>query len=302
MFKHIVVGCDGSQEGRDAVALGARIASVTDARLSLVGVFPTSFFPVAGITDRKTLRAQATRALRHDRDLLAPHALVHAVADNSVPRALRHYAERWHADLVIVGSNPTASPGHVAIGRRARQLLYDAPFALGLAARGLHERTRWLRTIGVGYDGEPEAESALALAAELARSAGARLAVRRVVEDSITPLDIPSVGLMENWNDVLEEERQAGTIEAEAATSRLGISAEVTVTVGDPGYEVRAFSETVDLVVVGSRRWGPVARLVTGGVGETLVKDASSSILIAPRPVRRGSALKRPRERKPAVA
>lgn len=257
MFKHIVVGCDGSREGRDAVALGATIASVTDARLSLVGVFPTSFFPVAGITDRKTLRAQATRALRHDRDLLAPHALVHTVADNSVPRALRHHAERRHADLVIVGSDPTASPGHVAIGRRARQLIYDAPFALGLAARGLHERTRWLRTIGVGYDGGPEADSALALAVELARSAGARLAVRRVVEDPITPLDIPSVGLMENWNDVLEEERQADTNEAEAATSRLGISAEVTVTVGDPGYEVRAFSETVDLVVVGSRRWGP---------------------------------------------
>lgn len=57
MFKHIVVGCDGSPEGSDAVALGAAIASVTGARLSLVGVFPTSLFPVTGVTDRKALRS-----------------------------------------------------------------------------------------------------------------------------------------------------------------------------------------------------------------------------------------------------
>lgn len=39
MFRHIVVGCDGSPEGRDAVALGAAIAAIDDARLSLIGVF-----------------------------------------------------------------------------------------------------------------------------------------------------------------------------------------------------------------------------------------------------------------------
>lgn len=35
MFKHIVVGCDGRPEGRDAVALGAAIAAATGGRLSL---------------------------------------------------------------------------------------------------------------------------------------------------------------------------------------------------------------------------------------------------------------------------
>ena len=47
---------------------------------------------------------------------------------------------------------------------------------------------------------------------------------------------------------------------------------------------MRACSEAVDLLVVGSRRWGPMARIVTGGVGETLVTDASCSVLIVPRP------------------
>lgn len=72
MFKHIVVGCDGTPEGSDAVALGAVIASTTGAGLSLVGVFTTSLFPIAGANDRKTLRAQAMHALRRERDQLAP--------------------------------------------------------------------------------------------------------------------------------------------------------------------------------------------------------------------------------------
>ena len=63
-----------------------------------------------------------------------------------------------------------------------------------------------------------------------------------------------------------EDARASGVAEAQSAVSRLNVRAEVSATVGDPGYEMRALSSAVDLVVVGSRRWGPVARLVTGGV------------------------------------
>lgn len=285
MFKHIVIGCDGRPEGRDAVALGAAIARGTEATLSLVGVFPTTLLPVAGSTDRKTLRAQATHGLRRERDLLAPGALIHAVADTSVPRALRHYAQHWQADLVIVGSSSSAATGHVMIGRRSRQLLYDAPFALGLAARGLHERSHELRAVGVGYDGGREAEEALATAAELARGADARLVVRRVVEDQAPILTREEwIGAVDWTHDRMwEDARREALVEAETAAARLAARADVSATLGDPGYDLRALSETVDLLVVGSRRWGPGARLVSGGVGETLVSHAGCSILIVPR-------------------
>jgi nucleotide-binding universal stress UspA family protein len=305
VFKHIVVGCDGSPEGRDAVALGAAIASVTGARLSLVGVFPTSLFPVTGVTDRKTRRFEATRWLRRDRDQLAPGAFIRPVADSSVPRALRHYAEQWHSDLVVIGSSRSAAPGHVSIGRRGRQLLYDAPFALGLADRGLHERGPQLQTVGVGEDGGPEAQAALALGAQLARAAGSRLLVRRVVEDRAPALTAEQWIALEDWdhNEVWADARQTALAEARAGCSNLGVHADVSATVGDPGYELRAFSDTVDLVVVGSRRWGPVARLVSGGVGETLVTDASCSILIVPRPaVSHGRRADQRHRRRPIAA
>jgi nucleotide-binding universal stress UspA family protein len=270
------------------VALGAAIASATGGRLSLVGAFPASFLPVEGVTDRKTLRAEATRTLRGQRDRLAPDAFVHAIVDASPARALRRFAQRSRVDLVIVGSKHATKPGHVAIGRTGRQLLYDAPFSLAAAAAGLHQRQPGLRVVGVGYNGAPEADVALRVAAELTTAARAKLLLRWVVEDRVPVLSGEAWMTLADWSHehMWEAERQKALAEAQAAGAQLAIRAEVSATVGDPGYEMRTFSEAVDLLVVGSRRWGPVARLVTGGVGETLVSDASCSVLIVPRPGR----------------
>ena len=49
-------------------------------------------------------------------------------------------------------------------------------------------------------------------------------------------------------------QREVALAEAQVAVTRLEIPAEASATVGDPGYELRAFSNGVDLIVVGSRR------------------------------------------------
>jgi nucleotide-binding universal stress UspA family protein len=283
LFAQIVVGSDGTDEGQDAVALGAALASISGAGLLLVRVFPTPLFPTPGSTDRATLRERADEGLRRDRDLFAPQALIHAVADSSVPRALLHFAQRTHAGLIVIGSAP-APDEHASIGRRGRQLLHDMPFALALARRRLHEGAIELRRVGVGYDGGPESLAALGVAIALCRAAGATLVVRTVVENRLPAF---STG---DWMDLraLEagwgEQRQSAQAEAERAVSALKSPAEVIAVIGDPGLELRGLSGSVDLLVVGSRRWGPVARLVTGGVGETLVAQSSCSVLIVPRP------------------
>jgi nucleotide-binding universal stress UspA family protein len=283
MFKRTVVGCKSSPEGRDAVALGAAIASATDATLSLVCVYPMSLFPVPGSSDRATFLAQAEATLRQERDSHAPQALIDAVPDLFVARALRHYAARWHAGLVVVGSDASARAGQAAIGRRSRQLLYDAPFTLALARRGLHDQGVELRRIGVGYDGGPEAQAALAFAAELGRATGSTLAIHSVVEDRF-PFTRKNWFNSREWDQMWEGRRQSAHAEAEEAVSLLDVSTEVTSAIGDPGLQMRDLSKRVDLVVVGSRRWGPVARLVSGSVGETLVSEAHCSIMIVPRP------------------
>lgn len=283
MFTRIVVGCNGAPEGEDAAALGALLGQTTGAGISLLTAYPTPLFPVPGESDRATLRRQAETALREARHAWCPTALTDAVADNSAARAVRHYAERWHAELVVVGASRHALEGHVALGRTARQLIYGAPYALAVAARGSRSAGMRLRAIGVGYDGGPESVRALELATALARPSGARLHVRHVVEDQVPALSAEEWVVRKDWAHMWEGERTRTEAETERMVADLGVPVEVSATVGDPGYELRALTETVDLLVVGSRRWGTAARLVTGGAGETLVADSSCSLLIVPR-------------------
>jgi nucleotide-binding universal stress UspA family protein len=43
-------------------------------------------------------------------------------------------------------------------------------------------------------------------------------------------------------------------------------------------------SDEVDLLVIGSRRWGPLTRVLLSGTGEALMHGARSSIMVVPRP------------------
>jgi nucleotide-binding universal stress UspA family protein len=284
MAHRIVVGCDSSAGSRDAVVLARVLAATRGADVSLLSVYPALFLPYTGESDRRIFRRQAQALLRRDRDELAPGAFVDAVADSSVPRALLNHAAKWHSSMVVVGSDPSTPDGRTAIGRHARQLLYAAPFSVAIARRGIEADGVALRRIGVGYDGGVESEAALEVAAQLATQSGARLMVRTVVDNGFPALIGHHLrGSKAAW----EDERKAALAQAEAAVSRLGVPAEVSATIGDPGTELRKLSETVDLIVVGSRRWGTVARLVAGSVGETLVADAGCSLLIVPRPATR---------------
>ena len=73
---------------------------------------------------------------------------------------------------------------------------------------------------------------------------------------------------------------------AGARAEELTVAAELDATVGDPGIQLKDLTHGVDLIVIGSRRWGTFARVVQGSVGETLVGGAASSVLVVPRPAR----------------
>ena len=241
-------------------------------------------FPTTGTDDRATLRKQADESLRHDRDELAPDAIIHSIADASVSRALMHFAQETHVGMVVIGSSPDAPPGRARIGRRGRQLLNDMPFALALAPRGSRTRKFEVRRVGLGYDGGPEAEVARDVAVELCRAAGATLVIKSVVDNSYpiivgaAPMSLPEFEA--GW----ELQRSQAQSELEQQAAQLDVPTEVSSVLGDPGRELRRLSDDVDLIVVGSRRWGPIARVVTGGVGETLVADAGCPVVIVPRP------------------
>ncbi len=275
MFTRIVVGDDGGPQGEDAVVLGAAIARAMGAGITLLQSYPPFPVSIEGHTDRDTQTRSAHAQLAAHRDRHAPDAHVEVVWDTQPARALSEYAESWHADLVVIGSSHRAPAGRTALGQTGRALIERAPAALGVASRKLHERGLDLARVAVGFDSGPESELALRLADEIAAAADAELLLESLVR---------------SHGDLSERDRLDALELGRRAAFGTAARARADARVGDPGLELRALSETVDLMVIGSRRWGALARVVLGGVGETLASDCGSSMLITCRALRHPNA------------
>jgi nucleotide-binding universal stress UspA family protein len=84
----------------------------------------------------------------------------------------------------------------------------------------------------------------------------------------------------------------AGTVESELAVQtarelaeRHGAALEVrAVTDGDPAEELATMAEQLDLLVVGSRAYGPSGRLLSGATSTALARRAPCPLLVVPRP------------------
>jgi nucleotide-binding universal stress UspA family protein len=285
----IAVGVDGYPEGRNAARLAEAIADVTGAELLLVAVHPDPMVVLPEGMDWTSLRKDAEKTLREVRDSHAPGARIVAETDLSVPRGLHRVIRREHRDLLVVGSSRHAPEGRVRIGKRTRQLLCHFEAALAIAPRGIHTGPPVaLGRIGVGYDGSPESEAALALAASLAGGAGAELRVRSVVDDRIPPIAFSAVAhrgaALPTWEEtVVAEMRSLDALQA-SALKLVDADARREVLRGRPADALLALAGDVDLLVIGSRRWGPVERVLLGSTGEALLHDASCPVLAVPRP------------------
>jgi nucleotide-binding universal stress UspA family protein len=284
----LAVGVDGYPEGRDAAALGAAISRATGAATMLVAVHPDPMIVLPDEMNWTSLHKQARDALIEIREAFAPEARLAVRTDQSVARALHRIVQIENRDLLVMGSSRNAAPGHVRIGKRTRQLLCHFECALAVAPRGLHaHRDFSFKRIGVGYDDTPESRAALAWAGALAVAAGAELHVHGVVDDRL-----PTVGwgevwigdMMSSWREVVREEEQSLSRRAAEAARATGASVTIAAGSGRPADALLDLSGNVDLIVIGSRRWGPAKRVLLGSTGEALMHDAACPVVAVPRP------------------
>jgi nucleotide-binding universal stress UspA family protein len=197
------------------------------------------------------------------------------VLGESVGRGLHELADRQHADLLVVGSTRRALLGRVLVGDDARAALNGARCSIAIASRAYALAPRRLARIGVGYDDSPESARALAAARDLAERYGSTIqalwvvALPRVLEETPIPAD---------WDETIK------TLEEQYA-ARLAELADVEgrVTYGGPREELTQFGKNLDLLIVGSRGYGPIGRLVHGSVSGYLLGHASCSLLVLPR-------------------
>jgi nucleotide-binding universal stress UspA family protein len=82
----------------------------------------------------------------------------------------------------------------------------------------------------------------------------------------------------------MQEEQQRLERHVVDATKALDAKVGAEVLRGRPADALLALSGDVDLLVIGSRRWGPATRVLLGSTGEALLHGAACPVLAVPRP------------------
>jgi nucleotide-binding universal stress UspA family protein len=174
MATKIIVSYDGSDNDRDALALG-RLLGTAGAKIELAYVRHA----LEAETGRERFAESEAHALLEGgaRALGQPDIPTHVVMSASTSEGLRELAVREHADMIVFGSEYRTAIGHLDPQASARRLMDGGPVALALAPAGFADRTDYaVRTVAaVGDDGDPTAEET---AAVLAARFGGTVALR----------------------------------------------------------------------------------------------------------------------------
>jgi nucleotide-binding universal stress UspA family protein len=187
-------------------------------------------------------------------------------------------AEWIGADLIVVGSTRRTRLGRVVLGDDTCSALDGAPCAVAVAPAGYAEHPKAMREIGVAYDESPESRHALEIARDLAREQGAKLSAFEVVE---LPVYAANTGGYATTM-TLSEQFLADTRGRIESLGDVGGHA----VFGVPGEELTVYSASLGLLVVGSRGYGPIGRLVHGSTTRYLLHHARCPLLAITKAVR----------------
>jgi nucleotide-binding universal stress UspA family protein len=285
----IIVGVDSSDRSKDALVLAARLARRTGAALELVCAYPYDDFPSGRSGShayRDYLREDAEAALAKVQEGIPdlPPLTMRTVADISPARGIYKIAERDGASLIVIGSSHRGAVGRVLAGTTAERLLHGAPCPvavapLGFAAAEPHD----IGTIAVGWEGSAESKAALVAATAAAKAFRARLRIVEVLDMSWvgTPALMSGPGFVSNPQEL--KARAESSLSEMVAGLPADVEAEPVVTVGNPARDLIAQSEDADLVVVGSRAYGPHRAVLLGSVSGALVRKAACPVIVVPR-------------------
>lgn len=138
------------------------------------------------------------------------------------------------------------------------------------------------KTILLCYDGSREGRAVLSEGAELARRFGAAAHLLAVIRPNAGAV-VAEAMLGEGAFDETGRAADAILREGIAKLASMGLSAQGHVVIGDPVEEIAAAARRfgADLIVLGHRHRGPLARWWQGSVDSSLLEESPCSILIA---------------------
>lgn len=278
--RRLLVGYDGSEGAKDAVELCQALAPHA-AHVTAVDVIPSPGAPSAAFhllqgseyePPEDFFEPVTSRLTADDVDTVT-------YIGSSPARVLEDFTHEESIDVIVVGSPSHGKVGRILSGSVAQALLHGAPVPVATAPHGYAARAAGrLGTIAVAYDGGEESKAALAYAASIAAAEDSLLEIL-TVERPVDPVRGAIAYTMSMPEDVEDLQRQA--------LRELGPATKVRRRVlhGETAAALTtACAEDVDLLVIGSRGYGTVERVLLGSTSAAVIHEATCPVVVVPRP------------------
>jgi nucleotide-binding universal stress UspA family protein len=242
--------------------------------------------------------AAALDDLRRELERRGEEAEVKSVVDHHVAHGLARAMEEIQPELVVVGSTRRGKAGSVLLGTTAERVIHESSCPVAIVPNGYQRPDEGVRVVGAAYAPTPEGTAALHAAGVLARAARVRLRVFTVLDPERAAEQ--SHGLMAAQHheiDPREEAKARERLDSEAslraAVAEIGsdLDVDVDVLTQDAADGLVAASRHVDLLVMGSRAYGPRRAVLLGSVSRRVVERAECPVLVLPRDAEMGERL-----------
>ncbi|MHC5796671.1 universal stress protein [Lacisediminihabitans sp. FW035] len=268
--------------GADVLAFAAAWSRASGRPLTVITVYPSSAPIGMGRVDSEWVaynREQAEILLSGARAILTgTDARYRAIAADSASHGLSDALETAGSGaLLVLGSHKTRGTRRTAPGSTAERVLQGAPGPVVIVPWAYEEFvTSSMRRVAVAFIDTADGRAALTTAGELATEVGATLQLVSVLPDTLVR---PSLGEPTSF---AAEQRAQFSRSLENAAKRIDATPLLLEgSVVDALADLRP--EDVDLLVCGSRGYGPARRVLLGGVSSRLLKAARVPVVVVPR-------------------
>lgn len=282
---NILLAIDHSVSSQTAVNEVAARPWPSDTKVCVLSVIePPPLMVVPSLLQTATEAAQSLVKTAGDR-LSVDNLVVSTQVIQDNPRsAVVEYAEKWGADLIVVGSHGQTALTRFLMGSVAQAVVRGASCAVEVVRSTIYDRPAEARAMRVllATDGSDCSLAAARSVAERPWPAGSTLRVISVAE-VVTPAIEPwytDARILELLRDEATTRARDAVLAAQEVVSAAGMRTNGTVLTGIAKGVIVDEADTwgADLVVVGSHGLRGVKRFLIGSVAEAVAMHALCSV------------------------
>lgn len=268
MFSKILVGFDGTDTGHDGMALSMGLAKAFGSRVLVVYLYDEELAATSHEAAAE-LGENADAILAGAREGVSQVLDVEfrALPASSPAHGLHDLAVNDQADLIVLGSRRLGPRTRAALGGVSENVMRAAPCAVAVAPRGYRSDGGFVpQSIGVGWIPTGDGDHALEVACGIARATGGSVEL------------VTTTSAIRGLEDLTERARRA----AAEVVAKLGAEVPVVVNarVAKAPEVLIERSGDMDLIVLGSRGYGPPRTMLLGSTSSCVVPEAHCPTMI----------------------